>query len=185
MEQALELYDRVLQLRRSRALRSASVSLPVVYGILCVYGMGSRALRFSSVSLLCMFFVCVWNGRHHASHSHTLSLLLSSFSPYPIPFHRTAGRAVLSPGEEKRDAGIAEALHAIGSTHHIMADFPTAIPYLKARHCYMCSLFFQLDRTRLWARSAAVAHACCCPSLPFPVLSSTHRLTPCATVTLT
>lgn len=40
---------------------------------------------------------------------------------------------VLSEGEVKRDAGIAEALHEIGSTHHIMADFATAIPYLKVR----------------------------------------------------
>lgn len=38
---------------------------------------------------------------------------------------------MLSKGEEKCDAGIAEALHEIGSTHHILADFGTAIPYLK------------------------------------------------------
>lgn len=57
----------------------------------------------------------------------------ASVHPSFLPLTSTPPKTVLRPGEEKQDRGIAEALHAIGATHHIMQDFPTAVPYLKVR----------------------------------------------------
>ena len=100
LDQALDLYDRVLQLRRSGGDRD-----PVG---------------------------CTNQPVHPSRPSHIIRFVTSSHTTCCFP----PSSSVLAEGEEKRDAGIAEALFEIGSTHHLMADFPTAIPYLKVPSVY-------------------------------------------------
>lgn len=102
---------------------------------------------------------------HRPTHTHT---------------HTKQNKTVLRPGEEKRDRGIAEALHAIGSTHHIMNDFQTAIPYLKVRtsmHLFLQYMYvprIQFKSVCVHIRYISVAGAISCTdihiSTPDPML---------------